>query len=71
MIELGNGNKIESSQVFITYDGKIIINGKEIPKPPIKTNNATIINGGVFIGGYEYKDGKWKRILRALFHKYF
>lgn len=70
MIEIGNGNKIVNSQVM-TSDGRIILNGKEIPKPPVQMNNVTMINGQVFVGGYEYKDGEWKRTLRALFHKYF
>lgn len=70
MIEIGNGNKIVNSQIM-TMDGKMILNGKEIPKPPVKDNNVTMINGSVFVGGYEYKDGEWKKTLRALFHKYF
>lgn len=70
MTEIGNGNKIINSQI-ITGDKKIIINGKEIPEPPVKTNNVTIINDNVFIGGYEYKNREWKRTYKALFHKYF
>lgn len=68
MIEIGNGNKFVNCQIS---DGKLIISGKEVQKPPTKMNSTTMINGEVFVDGYEYKDGKWKRTFRALFHKYF
>lgn len=71
MIEIGNGNKIANCQICDSRNGKLILNGKEIPKPPVEMNNVTMINGSVFVGGYEYKNGEWKRTLRALFHKYF
>ena len=70
MIDIGNGNKFVNCQI-LTSDGRMILNGEEIPKPPTKMNNTTMINGKVFVGGYEYKDGKWKRTLKAWFHKYF
>jgi len=70
VIEIGNGNKIVNCQVS-TSDGRMILNGKEIPKQPVESNNVTMINENVFVDGYEYKDGKWKKTFRALFHKYF
>lgn len=70
MIETGNGNKPISCQIS-SSDGKLILNGKEMPKPPVEIKNVTMIDGGAYAGGYEYKDGEWKRKLRALFHKYF
>lgn len=70
MIEIGNGNKIVNCQIM-TSDGRIILNGKEIPKPPVSSKNATMIDGSVFFGGYEYKDGECKKTLRALFYKWF
>jgi len=71
MIEIGNGNKIVNCQICDSRNGKLILNGKEILKPPVEMNNVTMINGSVFVGGYEYIGGEWKRTLRALFHKYF
>lgn len=70
MIEIGNENKFVNCQI-LTSDGRMILNGEEIPKPPTKMNNTTMINGKVFVDGYEYKDGEWKRTLKAWFHKYF
>ena len=54
----------------IENDG-IIIDGKKIPPCPMPMNNCTIIDNHVFIDGYEWKNSKWKKTLRALYHKYF
>ena len=58
------------SSISINYDG-IIIDGKKIPPCPTPMNNCTIIDNHVFIDGYEWKNSKWKKTLRALYHKYF
>lgn len=61
-----NGESIQN----IENDG-IIIDGKKIPPCPTPMNNCTIIDNHVFIDGYEWKNSKWKKTLRALYHKYF
>ena len=75
---IGNRNYIRNA-VFgdigesiqnIENDG-IIIDGKKIPPCPPPMNNCTIIDNHVFIDGYEWKNSKWKKTLRALYHKYF
>lgn len=64
------------ASVFIRND-KIFVNGKVIPPLPSRdgdfriTSNTAIINNKVFADGYEFKDGKWKRTLRALWHLLF
>lgn len=52
---------------------KIEINGKEINGFPIgkKHQTITITAKGLFVNGYEYKNGTWKRTLRALWHLWF
>lgn len=52
----------------IVQGNRVIINGKTLPPVPSLGNNITTINDNVFIDGYEFKKGKWKRTLRALFH---
>lgn len=47
------------------------IDGKKLPPCPAKHNSTTIINRKVYIGGYEWKNGKWKRTWRALWHLMF
>ena len=52
---------------------KIIINGIELPPLPnnMKFTNATIINNKVYVNGYEFKNGKWKKTFKAWWHKVF
>lgn len=52
---------------------KIVINGKEVTEFPQgrKSQSVTIINDKLFVNGYEYKNGTWKRTLRALWHLWF
>lgn len=51
----------------------ICINGEQIPRPPhrLKSSNVAVINNQVFINGYEWKNGQWKRTLRALWYSIF
>lgn len=75
---IGNRNYIRNAVIGdngefiqnIENDG-IIIDGKKIPSCPTPMNNCTIIDNHVFIDGYEWKNSKWKKTLRALYHKYF
>ena len=50
---------------------KVIINNQELPPCPGNGHNITTINGKVYIDGYEFKNGKWKKTLKALYHKWF
>ena len=54
-------------------NGKITVNGVELPPLPNneKATNSTIINNKVYVNGYEFKNGKWKKTLRAWWHKIF
>ena len=63
-------NFILNKQTVVT-EAKVIINGKELPPCPAKGNNITVINGRVYINGYEFIRGKWRKTLRALWHKFF
>ncbi len=67
-ISISNGIAVSSG------NGKIVINGETIPTPKgMKTNSQTIINGRVYIGGYEFisETKSFKRTLTALFHLWF
>lgn len=52
-------------------DGQVIINGAKLPPPPTSCHNITMINDKVYIDGYEFKNGKWKKTLRAWWHLWF
>ena len=56
---------------IVVIGNKVIVNGKELPPCPAKGNNVTTINGKVYIDGYEFKRGKWRKTLKALWHKFF
>ena len=68
-----NGSIYQDCQGIISDKNTVMINGVEIPLPPAtkEGRNISIINGKVFVDGYEWKNGKWQKTLRALYHKYF
>lgn len=54
----------------------VLVNGVDVefPNHLLKEGRrltTTIVDGKIFINGYEYKNGKWKRTLRALYHHIF
>lgn len=63
----------DSSKLTIISNNTIVINGKELPNCPGIGSNITIIGDKVFKNGYEYDwdAKKWKKTLRALWHKWF
>ena len=56
-------------------NGKIIIdNHKEVKIPSRLTkdcNSIVQINDKLYVNGYEYNHGYWKRTLKALWHLWF
>ena len=59
-----NGNTtVKGNQVWI--------NGTPLPPALCKGCNSTVIGNKVFLDGYEFKNGKWKRTLRAIWHLWF
>lgn len=58
-------------------NNKVVIDGVEIPPCPSDTptsvasaRSITIIGRKVYKDGYEWNGAKWKRTLKALWHKY-
>lgn len=64
-INIGENNKIKNCQIARNS------NGEQIPYPFAEARNITMINGKVFVDGYEWKDGVWKKTLRAMWYKWF
>ena len=64
-------NNIQIGSNYAVTGNKVIINGVELPPVPSKGYCSTVINGKVYIDGYEFKNGKWKRTLKALWHLLF
>lgn len=64
-------NEIMNNFGSIIIDGQVYIKGVKVPNPPTNCRCITITNGKVYIDGYEYKKGKWRRTLKALWHLWF
>lgn len=62
--------KINYSKGVVTIGKRVWINGEELPEVPSKKQgyNQTVINNKIYIDGYEWKNGKWKRTLKALWY---
>ena len=73
-IQIGQGNVIKNSIIssgVVVIGNEVTINGVKMPPCPAKGRNSTIINNKIYIDGYELVNGKWKRTLKALWHKWF
>lgn len=75
-IQIGQGTVIKNSVIssncdYIVAGNEVTINGVKMPPCPAKGRRSTVINNKVYIDGYELVDGKWKKTLRALWHKWF
>ena len=62
---------IQITNDTIVIGNQVTINGTMLPPAPCKGNNSTVVDGNVFLDGYEFKKGKWRRTLRALWHMWF
>ena len=64
-------NTIIQNNGISIKDGQVYLKGVKVPNPPTKCKCISVINGKVYIDGYEYKKGKWRRTLKALWHLWF
>lgn len=55
----------------IQSGNKIIVNGEEIALEKGMGKSITVINERLFVDGKELIDGKWKRTVRAAWHRFF
>ena len=70
IFQSNNYNNITS--IIIDKEEYIIINGIKYKLPKyIKGTNITQINNHVYIDGYEFKNGKFKKTFKSLFHLFF
>ena len=55
------------SNTIIVEDGKIFLDGEQLPSLPTKKKNLNplVVGDEVYINGFELRDGKWKRSFRA------
>ena len=65
------GYNYQYSGNIIVQGNRVIVNGEILPPAPSNGYNSTVIDCKVYIDGYEFKNGKWRKTLRALWHKWF
>ena len=66
-----DGNNIQIENNTMVIGNQVWVNGVKLPPAPCKGHSSIVINGKVYLDGYEFKNGKWKRTLRALWHLIF
>lgn len=59
--------------VVMIINNEVYIDGNKVPdvSKSKRGANITTTDSKVYVNGYEYKNGKWKRTLGALFHYLF
>ena len=62
--------RINYSKGVTTVGKEVWINGIKLPPVPSKRNgyNQTVIDQNVYIDGFEYKNGEWKRTFKAVWY---
>lgn len=60
--------QVDRGTCVVVNRNQVMVNGEELPPAPSRGNSTSIVNNKVFIDGYEFKHGKWRRTLRALWH---
>lgn len=57
----------------VIFDGSIIFRGSKLPLPQNygKTNKISVCNHRLFVNGYQWTDGQWKRTPAAFWHTLF
>ena len=65
-------NQFQLSKNVIISNNKVWIDGKELPPVPVKSSHSiTQIDNKVYIDGFEFKNGKWRRTIKAIWHLLF
>lgn len=66
--------EVSQTSICIVDRGYIQLNDQIIPPPPGRRSVRTtvaMINDHIYVNGYEYVNGEWKRTLKALFYYLF
>lgn len=58
---------------IVQVNGKVYINCNPLPTCPSnsKRSSINVVGEKIYMNGYEYKNGVWKRTLAALFYNLF
>lgn len=61
---------IQESNYITVIGNRVTINGEVLPPVPGKGDGecVTILNGKVYIDGYEFKNGEWKKTIKSVYY---
>lgn len=72
---LNNGSiQINEGNTIMINNKQIFINGILVDNKPLKYSNSqnlAQINNKIYLNGYEFKNGKWKRTISAFLYNIF
>lgn len=64
---------MNTTDTIIQVNGEVYINCKQLPTCPSnsKRSSINVVGNKIYMNGYEYKNGVWKRTLLALLYNLF
>lgn len=64
---------MDAEHTIVQCCGEVYIDTRPLPKCPSnsKRSSINIVGDKIYMNGYEFKNGEWKRTLRALFYNLF
>lgn len=64
-------NVIQQNGISVINGQVVLADGTILPPCPSFGHTQVIVNNKVYIDGYEYRHGEWRRTLRAIWHTLF
>lgn len=64
---------MNTADTIVQVNGEVYINCKQLPTCPSnsKRSSINVVGNKIYMNGYEYKNGVWKRTLLALLYNLF
>lgn len=67
---------VDKEDIFMNVNvigNKVFVNGALLPPIPGAKSSMSLWQAGnrLYVNGYEYRNGRWKRTLRAILHALF
>lgn len=64
---------MNTENTIVQVNGEVYINCKQLPTCPSnsKRSSVSIVGDKIYMNGYEFKNGAWKRTLAALLYTMF
>ena len=70
-VDVNMSESYQKSGNVTIIDQDVYLHGVIMPPCPGKGHNSTIINGKVYMNGYELINGEWKKTLKSWWYNLF